>query len=112
MPAPETWEAIRKAATMAGTLISLKNWSTESMPVAPQIENQLVAITDWAPPVRIWSEITAPEIVSNARMVMTVMVFISLTSLRIVSENVKVWLIFGTTGRNNVARSGGRQDCR
>jgi hypothetical protein len=25
MPAPETWEAIRKAATTAGTLISLKN---------------------------------------------------------------------------------------
>jgi hypothetical protein len=25
MPAPETWEAIRKAATTAGTLISLRN---------------------------------------------------------------------------------------
>jgi hypothetical protein len=35
IPAPETWEAIRKAATTAGTLMSLRNWSTDSMFVVP-----------------------------------------------------------------------------
>jgi hypothetical protein len=38
--------------------------------------------------VRIWSEITAPEIVSSARIVITVMVRIWLRSLRIVAESV------------------------
>jgi hypothetical protein len=33
---PETCDAIRNATTTAGTLISLKNWSTESMVVVPQ----------------------------------------------------------------------------
>jgi len=51
--------------------------------------------------VRIWSEITAPEIVSSARMVMTVMVFIGLTSRPNVAENVKAWRIFGAKPRNN-----------
>ena len=51
--------------------------------------------------VRIWSEITAPEIVSSARMVMTVMVFIGLTSRPNVAENVKAWRLFGTKQRNN-----------
>lgn len=36
MPAPETWEAIRKAAITAGTLMNRRNWSIESMKVVPQ----------------------------------------------------------------------------
>jgi hypothetical protein len=33
---PEICDAIRNATTMAGTLISLRNWSTESIVVVPQ----------------------------------------------------------------------------
>jgi hypothetical protein len=36
IPAPETCDAIRKATTTAGTLISLKNWSTESIVIPPK----------------------------------------------------------------------------
>lgn len=39
-PAPETWEAIKKAATTAGTLISLRNWSTDSISTSPQKWNR------------------------------------------------------------------------
>ena len=33
---PEICDAIRKAATTAGTLINLRNWSTESIVFAPK----------------------------------------------------------------------------
>ena len=36
IPAPETWEAIRNAATTAGTLINLRNWSIESIGIVPK----------------------------------------------------------------------------
>jgi hypothetical protein len=36
IPAPETCDAIRNATTTAGTLISLKNWSTESIVIPPK----------------------------------------------------------------------------
>lgn len=66
MPAPDTWEAIKKAATTAGTLISLRNWSTESMfnvpqkirptppdaPTPDETQNR-TAITGWSRLVRI-----------------------------------------------------------
>jgi hypothetical protein len=35
IPDPDTCDAIRKAATTAGTLMSLSTWSTESMTVVP-----------------------------------------------------------------------------
>jgi hypothetical protein len=37
IPAPETCEAIRKAATTAGTLMNRRNWSIESMNVVPKV---------------------------------------------------------------------------
>jgi hypothetical protein len=37
IPAPETWEAIRKAIITAGTLMNRKNWSIESMNVVPKV---------------------------------------------------------------------------
>src|SRR5579862_1756219 len=56
--------------------------------------------------VRIRSETTAPEIVSSARMVMTVMVCIWLTSRRNVAENVRVLSLFGTLPGNDRGRPG------
>jgi hypothetical protein len=58
--------------------------------VVPPDDFQLVTSAGCSWLVRIWSEITAPDIVSSARMVMTVMVFITSTSLWIVAENVKL----------------------
>jgi hypothetical protein len=54
--------------------------------------------------VRIRSETTAPEIVSSARMVMTVMVCIWLTSRPNVAEKVRVLFLFGTLPGNDRGR--------
>jgi hypothetical protein len=37
IPAPETWEAISNAASTAGTLINLRNWSIERIDDVPQV---------------------------------------------------------------------------
>ena len=47
---------------------------------------------------------TAADIVSNAKIVMTAIVFMETTSLPIVAENVRAWRIFGTKPGNNHGR--------
>lgn len=54
--------------------------------------------------VRIWSEITAPDIVSSAKIMMTAIVLMGSTSLPIVAENVRTWRIFAAEPRNNHGR--------
>ena len=68
-------------------------------PTSDECQNRTATCCSWR--VRIWSEITAPEIVSSARSVMTVMVCIWLTSRRIVAENVRAWFLFRTKAGNN-----------
>src|ERR1700722_9117833 len=58
----------------------------QTRPKPSECQNLTATVCPWF--VRIWSEITAPEIVSSARIVITVMVRIWLRSLRIVAESV------------------------
>jgi hypothetical protein len=58
----------------------------QTRPHPSERQNLTATVCPWL--VRIWSEITAPEIVSSARIVITVMVRIWLRSLRIVAESV------------------------
>jgi|SRR5271169_6250989 len=68
--------------------------------VVPPNDFQFVTSAGCSWLVRIWSEITAPDIVNSAKIVMTVMVFMGLASLRIVAEYVRAWRIFGTKAGN------------
>src|SRR5271169_3893198 len=68
--------------------------------VVPPNDFQFVTCAGCSWLVRIWSEITAPDIVNSAKIVMTVIVFMRLGSLRIVAENVRAWRIFGTKAGN------------
>ena len=83
-----------------------RNWNrTRQTPHDSECQNR-TATTGRPSPVSIRSEITAPEIVSSARRVMTVMVCIWLTSGRIVAEKVKVSFLFGTLPRNDRGQGG------
>lgn len=73
-------------------------------PTPDECQNR-TATTGCAWCVRTWSEITAPEIVSSARSVMTVMVCIWSTSRQIVAESVRVLSLFGTMAGNNRDRN-------
>jgi hypothetical protein len=54
---------------------------------------------------------TAADIVSNAKIVVTAIVFMETTSLPIVAENVRAWRIFGTKpGNNHGRRRSARED--
>ena len=48
---------------------------------------------------------TAADIVSSARIVMTAIILMGTTSLPIVAENVRAWRIFRTKPGNNHGRS-------
>ena len=76
MPAPETCDAIRNAATTAGRLASLRNWSTESMIFVPQSESQFTRCAVCWSLVRTRSVTAAPDIVSSARIEITANVLI------------------------------------
>ncbi len=55
---------------------------------------------------------TAADIVSNAKIVMTAIVFMETASLPIVAENVRAWRIFGTKPGNNHGRQSAREGIR
>lgn len=63
----------------------------------------MVACVNWLR-VRIWSDTTAPEIVSRAKIEMTASVRMLSLSCQIVAENVKAWRIFKTTPGNDRGR--------
>jgi hypothetical protein len=62
--------------------------------VPPERFQFVVCAACWL--VKIWSEMTAADIVSSARIVMTAIVFMRSTSIPIVAENVRAWRIFRT----------------
>src|ERR1700748_463009 len=76
----------------------------QTRPHRAECQKRTVTSCSWL--VRSQSETTAPEIVSSARMVITVMVCIWLTSRRNVAENVRVLSLFGTLPGNDRGRAG------
>src|SRR5579871_5778481 len=77
------------------------DWHPPRAPTLAECQNRTATTVCASPLVRIRSEITAPEIVSSANSVMTVMVCIWLTSCRIVAESVRVLSLFGTMAGND-----------